>query len=128
MTGGDVVPGETPEPLDTATADLGHLRELLLAAGGGNANVNEVEESVRDYLGTHGPAIRDAATAVTEELRVQTLAELYKWRDQLNTQLQAGTHTPSSPPKPAKTGETSIATPTHDAETEQGPKGTEPST
>ena len=77
-----------PESLETAARDLDRVRDLLLAAGRGQAGAEEVKASVTGYLDLHGPAQREAARSVGENLRVQLLAELYRWRAQLDAQLK----------------------------------------
>jgi hypothetical protein len=77
------------EPLASAEADLAHVRELLLAAQRGTARPSEIQETLQQYVTNHGPALQAAAAALTDEARQQTLAELYKWRKQLNAQLEA---------------------------------------
>lgn len=119
MTDDDVVLGQSPEPLDAAAADLGHLRQLLIAAGDGKTNLDDLKESLREYVATHGPAIRAAATALTEEVRVQTVDELYNWRDQLDAQLNAGMNPLSSSAAHAGSNETSGAAPSVDKQMEQ---------
>jgi hypothetical protein len=90
MTGSNAAPGQPErEPLEAAEADLARVRELLTAAGRQEADAADVKESVQEYLETHGPAIRQAAVSVGEEVRRQALTELYKWRAQLDAQLKA---------------------------------------
>jgi hypothetical protein len=100
----DKMPRERPQPqaLVEAEDDLARVRELLTAAGRGDATAGEVKESLQGYLDEHGPALRAAAGAVTEELRQRTLEELYKWRAQLNAQL-AGRQGSSFPTPDAPT-------------------------
>jgi hypothetical protein len=61
----------------------------LTAAARGETAPGEVKDAVTQYLGDHQSALRDSAAAVGEEVRRQTLEELYRWRAQLNTQLAA---------------------------------------
>lgn len=82
-------PGLSAEDLAAANAALGRVRETLEAASRSQAEPTEVKQSLEEYLNDHGPALQQAATALTDEVRQQTLAELYKWRDQLDAQLRA---------------------------------------
>lgn len=76
------------EPLTAAVADLGRLKEQLVAAGGGEAGADELKGAVQHYLATHGSSIRAAAASVGEEARQQALEQLYQWRAQLAAQLK----------------------------------------
>ena len=85
---------EPPPPLDRATADaaladLNALRELLQRAGRSEVGPAQMTGAMRDYWHDHGPLVRRAASAAGEQLRLQALSELYKWRNQLSAQLQA---------------------------------------
>ena len=83
-------PGAVPEePLEAAEADLARGRDTLTAAARGAASASEVKETLTGYLEDHGPALREAAASMTEDVRRQTLEELYKWRAQLEAQLEA---------------------------------------
>jgi hypothetical protein len=96
MTDRDVAPEQdTREPLEAAEGELARVRELLLAAGRGEASAGDVKAALRGYLDAYAPAIRAAAASVAEEVRRQALTELYKWRTQLTAQLQAGERTVS---------------------------------
>lgn len=75
--------------VDAAIADLDELRELLQRASRGDLDPDQVLEALRAYWRDHGPALRHAASAVGELVRLQALSELYKWRAQLAAQLQA---------------------------------------
>jgi hypothetical protein len=112
VTEGKVSPaGLQPERLAEAETELARVRELLTAAARGDATAVEVKESVQGYLDEHGPALRVAAGALTEELRQRTLEELYKWRAQLNTQLQAQHGQPSPAPGAHTAEPTGLARP-----------------
>jgi hypothetical protein len=80
---------QVPHPWESAEADLAQLRETLTAAAHGEAGQQAVKDSVLGYLEQHGPALRDAAAAIGEESRRQTLEALYRWRGQVRAQLQA---------------------------------------
>jgi hypothetical protein len=87
---GDTGPEElASQPLAAAEADLAQIRERLEAVARGEAGAEELTASVKGYLDEHGTTLQDAAAAVGEEARRQTLEELYKWRAQLNAQLEA---------------------------------------
>jgi hypothetical protein len=79
----------TPESLERAEADLGEIRDLLVAAGRGGASATELQAALQRYLRAHSPALQEAAYALGEEVRVQLLEELYRWRAQLESQLGA---------------------------------------
>jgi hypothetical protein len=105
MTDGEVAPEQnTREPLEAAEGELARVRELLMAAGRGEASAVDVKAALRGYLDAYEPAIRAAAASVADEVRRQALTELYKWRTQLDAQLQAGEST-ASPGVGAKTRE-----------------------
>jgi len=111
MTDGDVAPEpNTREPLEAAEGELVRVRELLMAAGRGEASAVEVKAALRGYLDAYEPAIRVAAASVAEEVRRQALTELFKWRAQLNAQLKAGGST-ASPVIAAMTGGTTVSVP-----------------
>ena len=85
-----------------AQADLAGIRERLVAARKGDTTTGvDLIASLKGYLDTHGPALQAAAASVGEEVRRQALAELYKWRTQIATQL----HT-NEKPSPAPADET----------------------
>jgi hypothetical protein len=76
--------------LEAAEADLSRIREALEAAARGEAGAAELTRSAREYLDQHGPALRNAAAAVGEQVQQQLLEQLYRWRTQLDEQL--GSH------------------------------------
>ena len=80
---------DAAQPLARATQDLSRVRERLAAAGRGEATATDLQNALRDYWRDHGSTIRAAAAAVGEDVRNQALTELYKWRAQLNAQLNA---------------------------------------
>jgi hypothetical protein len=80
---------DAAQPLARATQDLSRLRERLGAAERGEATAADVREVLHGYWRDHGPTIRAAAASVVEDVRRQALTELYKWRTQLNAQLNA---------------------------------------
>ena len=82
-------PEHPHESLRAAEADLDQVRETLSAAARGEAPPEAVKGAVTQYLADHQSALRDSAAAVGDEVRRQTLEELYRWRAQLNTQLEA---------------------------------------
>lgn len=93
MTGpGEHEPGAmNDEEVRAATDDLQRIREQLQAAAHGDAGSQEardVQDALAAYWREHEPALRAAATSMTEEVRLRALDELYKWREQLNAQLQ----------------------------------------
>jgi hypothetical protein len=64
---------------------------------------------VQAYLDAHGPALRTAAASLGEEVRRQTLDELYKWRAQLSAQLtQRATAQDGPADRPLRTGPTPV--------------------
>lgn len=84
------VPGPPrPDPLAAAADELAQVRERLIAAGRGEADSAEVGASLKEYLETHRPALQEAAASLGEEVRQQALAELYRWRAELEAQLAA---------------------------------------
>ena len=76
------------EEFRAATDDLTRIREQLQAAARGETGGQEVQDALAAYWREHGPALRAAATSMTEEVRLQTLNELYKWREQLDAQVR----------------------------------------
>jgi hypothetical protein len=82
-TGSGQVPAES---LEAATSDLERVREVLQSAARGQTGGTEVKEALQGYLDEHGQAIRAAASAVGEEVRLQALEQLYQWRAQLAAQ------------------------------------------
>jgi hypothetical protein len=68
--------------------DLSAVREQLMSAGRGEVSAGVVRASLQEYWHAHGSTLRAAAVSVGEELRKQSLAELYKWRAQLDAQLR----------------------------------------
>ena len=81
------LPQDPHEPLKAAEADLDKVRETLTAAARGQATPEAVKDAVTQYLAEHHSAIQESAAAVGEEVRRQTLEELYRWRAQLDAQL-----------------------------------------
>lgn len=87
--GPDHEPGRTEEEsLQAATDDLQRIREQLQAAARGETGGHQVQDALATYWREHESVLRAAATSVTEEVRLQTLNELYKWREQLDAQLR----------------------------------------
>lgn len=76
------------EQVEAAIADLDELRELLQRASRDDLDPDQVLEALRVYWRGHGPALRYAASAVGELVRLQALSQLYEWRAQLAAQLQ----------------------------------------
>jgi len=72
---------------ESATAALEELHRLLVAAGEGNAEPKEVVVAMKAYWSNHDDVLRTAASAMGEQVRLQVLQELYKWRDQLASQI-----------------------------------------
>ena len=85
------------EQLEDAEADLAEVRAALVAVGRGEANAATATDALQQFLHVHGPTLQQAAGDLTEEVRRQTLVELYKWREQLAAQLAArkGTDKPA---------------------------------
>jgi flagellar hook-associated protein FlgK len=89
-------PQETPEgttetsqrQLPSATEALEELHGLLAEAGRGNVDPTEVRAALKSYWRNHQDTLRNAASTLAEQVRLQTLQELYKWRAQLASQLQ----------------------------------------
>ena len=67
----------------SAQADLERLSELLQSAGRGDADLAAVKRSVESYWQVHEPALKVAASALTEQVRLGAIAELGKMREQL---------------------------------------------
>jgi len=88
---------DRPQPLDldAAVTGLEQLKAMLQRAGRGEAEAGEVPEAVTGYLRDHKDTLTAAATAVGQEVRSQLLAELYRWR----AQLQASGRPARSPPR-----------------------------
>lgn len=86
---GDTGPAGLPrQELVAAERDLARVRDVLESAGRGEAGAEELKEAVQGYLDEHGTTLRAAASALGEEVRRQTLQELYRWRAQLDAQLK----------------------------------------
>ena len=101
MTGeGDARADKEPrEPLDIARADLEHIRETVQRATRGEVQPEDLKDTLQNYWREHGPTVKDAASSLTEEVRLQVLGELYKWREQLSAQLQAPERSSRSSPQ-----------------------------
>ena len=91
---------DAAQPLARATQDLALVRERLVAAGRGEATATDVRNALRDYWRDHGSTIRAAAASVGEDVRSQALTEMYKWRAQLNAQLDAQSKASRSDDRP----------------------------
>lgn len=89
-SGGNQEEGVPEEALEAAKNDLGRVREHLQAAAQGETDAQELKDAVEGYWREHEPVLRAAAASLTEEVRLQALEELYKWRERLNAQLQPG--------------------------------------
>jgi hypothetical protein len=82
--------GDLPhQELAAAERDLAEVKDLLQGVARREADSGELTQKLQEYLQEHGPALKAAASAVGEETRRQTLQELYKWRAQLDAQLEA---------------------------------------
>lgn len=79
--------------LKSATEALEELHRLLVDAGGGNADPSDVRVAIESYWGDQQDTLRSAASTLTEQVRLQTLQELYRWRARLARQL--GTQPPA---------------------------------
>ncbi|WP_147375555.1 hypothetical protein [Jiangella rhizosphaerae] len=79
------------QALEAATAGLEQIREQLRAAAQGETDAHEVADAVGVYWRDHEDVLRAAAASLTEEVRLQALGELYRWREQLDAQLRRGT-------------------------------------
>ena len=73
--------------VSAAQEDLVALRELLVAAGRGEVDPDELSSALTTYWRDRGPVIRVAGQAVLELARLQLLDQLYGWRAQLEAQL-----------------------------------------
>ena len=85
-------------PFDSARADLERLAGLLQGAGLaglGEVKPGDIQGSLESYWQDHEPALRAGATALTEQVRLQTLAELNKWREQLAARRKVLESTPA---------------------------------
>ena len=71
-----------------AQEDLVALRELLIAAGRGEVDPDELSSALTTYWRDRGPVIRVAGQAVLELARLQLLNQLYGWRAQLESALR----------------------------------------
>jgi hypothetical protein len=88
----DPAPGAGREPgpsVEKAITDLERLRELLMRAGRGEVEAVELRQSLESYWRTNGATLTDAAWSLADQVRLQALQALYKWRAQLVQQLQA---------------------------------------
>lgn len=79
----------------SATQALENLHGLLVDAGQGNADPAELRAAIESFWDDHRNELMTAASTLTEQVRLQTLQELYKWRAQLATQTK---QQPSSAP------------------------------
>ncbi|PZF79467.1 hypothetical protein C1I92_30980 [Jiangella anatolica] len=92
--------GRLDEPsLEAATADLERIRQRLRAAAKGDADADDVKDAVETYWHDHEAVLRTAAASLTEEVRLQALSELYRWREQLDTQLRRGPEPGTAEPR-----------------------------
>jgi len=86
-------PEEAAEPSSpdapSATRALEELHGLLVDAGRGRAQPAEVRAAVESFWGDHRDTLLTAASTLTEQVRLQTLQELYRWRAQLAAQTDA---------------------------------------
>ncbi|GAA1122487.1 hypothetical protein GCM10009630_20390 [Kribbella jejuensis] len=73
---------ESTRRVEQAAADLAELRRQLLRAGEGQLAPAELRASLEAYWHTHRPVLVALATALGEQLRLQTLEALTQWRDQ----------------------------------------------
>jgi hypothetical protein len=87
--------------VEDAVAGLDELKQTLRRAAGGQEGATRVQQAVQDYVRAHHEALTMAAAAVGEEVRSLILAQLYRWRAQLDQQLPTGESTPT-PVGPAK--------------------------
>ena len=86
MTGPDGPTAAEGAPSGSAQADLERLGELLQSAARGEAEPVEVKRSVETYWQVHEPALRVAASALSEHVRLQAVAELNRVQGQLAAQ------------------------------------------
>ena len=99
MTDENAIPDrDLRDPLVAAVEDLSRVRELLITAGRGEVSASVVRASLQEYWHAHRSTLRAAAVSVGEELRRQSLAELYKWRAQLDAQLKDAREVTGEPP------------------------------
>jgi hypothetical protein len=86
-----------PARVDAAIAGLNDLRDRLLRAERGEAAPDELWNALTSYRRDHGLLLRTVAWSMGELVRVQALAALYKWKEQLSAQL-AARDTAATPP------------------------------
>lgn len=79
--------GTSQRQLSSATEALEELRDLLVDAGRGDVDPAELRTAIESYWVHHQDTLRNAASALAEQVRLQTLQELYRWRAQLASQL-----------------------------------------
>src|SRR6186997_2279192 len=81
-----VMANPPPEAFDPAGADLLRFAGLLQGAGRADADRAEIMRSLENYWRDHEPALRAGAAALSEEVRLQSIARLVKWQEQLAAQ------------------------------------------
>jgi hypothetical protein len=82
----------SPQPsVQAATADLERLQHLLLRATRGEVEIVEVRASLEKYWNTYGTVLTGVGESSGDQVRLQTLQELYKWRAHLAQLQQART-------------------------------------
>ncbi|HEY4571517.1 MAG TPA: hypothetical protein VIH10_18735 [Kribbella sp.] len=91
MTGSDEQAAATTEhqPVERATTDLEHLRQLVLAAGREHVDPAELQAALLAYWRTNQPVLAALAAGVGEQLRLQALQALYEWRANLDRALRS---------------------------------------
>lgn len=77
------------EGLESAVADIGALRDLLLQAGQGRKGAGEVQVALDELWRQHGDALSATAATLGDQVRKEVLSQLRAWRAQLESQLMA---------------------------------------
>jgi hypothetical protein len=85
MTGPDPRTTEEPGQLaEQAIAGLEDLRQVLLQVGRCEGDPAELRDTALAYWHGHRPVLTALASALGEQLRLQTLQALYEWRASLD--------------------------------------------
>jgi hypothetical protein len=79
---------DIPGRISAAQTDLARLREVLEAAAEGEVEPEDLMASLQGYWRGHKSLLRWMVSSVVDLARLQALEELYKWRRQLDAQLQ----------------------------------------
>lgn len=92
---------ELLDALQAAEGDVRRVRGVLVDVQAGRGDVSDVVETLFEHWGEHRRTYGTVGALILDRLRLDLLAQLYGWRQQVSEQLQAQRR--RQPPEPPGT-------------------------